>query len=105
MSQPKNILIFPGGSEIALEIRNALALEKSVSLFGASGDRFDSGAFLYAHYDSSVPKITDPEHCIEQLNRLVDEWNIDFIFPAHDDIGLFLSQNRGRINCTLLLPE
>lgn len=105
MARSLNVLLFPGGTEVAMEIREALAHEKSVALYGASGDPFDPGSHLYRNYDSALPWITEPERCIESLAGLVRRWGIDYVFPAYDDVGLFVSAHRDRVGCRVVLPD
>ena len=50
----KNILVFPCGSEIGLEIHNALKYSKDFKLFGGSSVD-DYGKFVYANYISDIP--------------------------------------------------
>jgi len=46
MSAKHNVLIFPAGSEIGLEIYHALKYSHHVEVFGASG-KSDHASFLY----------------------------------------------------------
>lgn len=85
-----NVLVFPCGSEIGLEIHAALAWQKDITLFGVSSVA-DHGEFTYRNYR----KINEHVHAvdfIDQLNKLVDEWGIDIIMPAHDSVFLRLSE-------------
>ena len=44
--EPKNVLVFPAGTEIAMEIHSALKYSRCVRLFGAS-DEPCHGEMLY----------------------------------------------------------
>ena len=45
----KNVLVFPCGSEIGLEIHNALKYSKDFNLFGGSSVD-DHGKYVYKNY-------------------------------------------------------
>ena len=87
-----NILVFPCGSEIGLEIHYALKDVSFITLIGASSVP-DHGKFVYENYREDVPFITDPAF-LPALNRIIEEEKIDFIFPALDSVVLMLSENR-----------
>jgi predicted ATP-grasp superfamily ATP-dependent carboligase len=105
MAKQIRVLVFPSGSEIAVEIRNSLKFEKSCKIFGATSDKYDSTPDMFNEFDNSVAMITNPEKCIADLNSLIEKWEIDFLFPAHDSVGLFLSENRTKIKCPLLMAS
>lgn len=97
------VLVFPCGSEIGLEIQQALRFDKTIELVGASS--VDShGRVVFENYDEQLPFISDPGF-IEALNALIARWDVDFIFPAYDDVLMALSHSRDKINATLLVPE
>ena len=53
-----NILVFPCGSEIGLEINKAFDGVKDVNLIGASSVP-DHGKFVYKKYTEDIPFIKD----------------------------------------------
>lgn len=89
----KNVLVFPCGSEIGLEIYRSLYASTHVELYGASSVS-DHGSYVYERYVDGVPFVDDPEF-IPALNKIIDEQKIDFIFPAHDSVVLKLAQAKG----------
>lgn len=94
------ILIFPAGTEIAFEIYHALKYSKFVTLYGATS--VDSHAeMLFSHYIKNIPFITDDDFIL-QFNKVLEENEIDYIYPAYDDVQLFLSQNENRLSAKLL---
>lgn len=95
-----NVLVFPCGSEIALEIHKALSPIRFIHLIGASGGD-DHGRFVFDDYIGDVPFFNDPA-CIVALNEIISEREIDFIFPAHDGVLFELSQARDQLNAPLL---
>ncbi len=99
----KNVLVFPCGSEIGLEIHNSLKFSKDFELIGASSVS-DHGKYVYKNYIENVPEIHD-EDFIDKLNHLIDENKIDFIIPAHDSVVLKLAQNQKRINAIVVTSD
>lgn len=100
MQKIRNILIFPGGTEIALEIRSALCHCKEIRLFSAGSDTSNHAPFAFArHY--LVPDIFSPG-CVESLNRIVIECDIDFIYPAYDDVLVFLAANSAELKAPVV---
>lgn len=99
--QQINLLVFPCGTEIALEIHRSLKSVPFINLFGASSVP-DHGKFVFANYTEELPFITD-EHFMEKLNQIIEKNNIQFIFPAYDSVGLFLSEHRENLKAELLI--
>lgn len=97
----KNILVFPCGSEIGLEIHRALGFNKMLKLYGGSSVDSNHGKYVFENYIDNIPQVEHPDF-IEQINLIITKYKIDFIFPAHDSVVLFLSENRHLINCTVV---
>lgn len=95
-----NVLIFPAGSEIGFEIYNALKFSKMLKVYGGTSVK-DHSQFVYKHLITGLPYLTD-ENFIEKLNIVLKENNIDFIYPAHDSVGLFLTEHLEEINATVV---
>ncbi|OEI75936.1 carbamoylphosphate synthase large subunit short form [Bacillus subtilis] len=96
----KNVLIFPCGSEIGLEVHNALKYVKGLTLYGGSSIK-DHGTYVYKNYIEGFPNI-DAEEFINFLNEMVSKFNIDFIIPAHDSVVLKLAQHQDSINAIVV---
>lgn len=103
MSEKQNILIFPAGTEIAFEIRDALQFSKFVRLFGATGPDCHAD-FVFSSCVSGLPYATDPA-VIDALNEVIDEYYIDYVYPAHDSALLMLSENRGSLHCPVVASD
>jgi hypothetical protein len=105
LPEKKNVLIFPAGSEIAIEIFHSLKYNLHFDIFGASG-KSDHAGFLYdaAHYSEDNYYIGAPDF-IEKFNALLTRWNIQFVFPTHDTITLFLKQNQEKLNAIVIGSE
>lgn len=99
----KNILVFPCGSEIGLEINNALKYSVHVELFGASSVN-DHGKFVYKNYIGNLPFVDD-KRFLQELSKVIKKYKIDFIYPAHDSIVLFLARNKKKLLCNIIGPE
>ncbi len=99
----RNVLIFPAGTEIGLEIYAALSLCKEVKLFAAGQSLSNHAELLYDAYHH-LPDIYT-EGWVEELIRLVEKLDIDYIFPAYDDVIVALSENRDRIPATIIAPS
>lgn len=96
----RNVLIFPAGTEIGLEIFNSLRYCKEVNLFGAGQDVPNHARFIYEDYHviSSIYENT----WIDELATLCNRLEIDYIFPAYDDIIVALSQNDKKIPAKII---
>ncbi|CAN5212873.1 ATP-grasp domain-containing protein [soil metagenome] len=94
------VLVFPCGSEIALEIERSLRYVKGIELWGASSTS-DHGEYVFENYVDGVPFVDD-EGFLDSINRIIDEHAIDFVFPAHDSAVLALAQRRHDLHATLL---
>lgn len=97
----KNVLVFPCGSEIALEINRALGFVKFLKLYGASSVGSNPGKYFFENYIDSIPHVDEPNF-IEVLNQVIKEYEIDFIFPAHDSVVLKLAEHADSIDCDIV---
>lgn len=96
----KNVLVFPCGTEIGLEINRALAHSIHFKLIGA-GSVEDHGSLVYAHYINDVPFVDDAEF-IPAIQAIVQQHNIHFIVPAHDSVVLKLAQHQGELGAEVI---
>ena len=94
------VLVFPGGTEIGLELRRALAELKEVRLAGAGSEQDRHGPFAYRDW-RTVLSVGEPGW-IDGLNAVVDELEIDVIFPGHDDVLLALAEHAGEIRAGIV---
>jgi carbamoyl-phosphate synthase large subunit len=88
---PFGVLVFPGGTEIGLEIRRSLSNLKEVELAGAGSGADRHGPFAYRRW-AVVPSVREPRW-LPALNNVVRELEIDFVIPAHDDALLALAEH------------
>jgi len=95
-----NILVFPCGSEIALEIHRSLKYSRHINLFGASSTE-DHGKFIYEQYIGNVPYF-DEHNFIPTINKIIEEYKIDAIYPAMDSVIAKFSEMSNMINCRII---
>ena len=96
----KNVLVFPCGSEIGLEVYRALKFSKDFHLIGGYSVS-DHGEFVYDDYIDNIPFIDD-ERFIDKLNCIIREYGIDMIIPAHDSVVLKLAQYSDKIDAIIV---
>lgn len=96
----RNVLVFPAGTEIGLEILNSLRHCKETRLFGAGQDVSNHGRFAYPEYHI-VPSIHE-DGWLEKLVELCRKLSIDYIFPAYDDVIVALSREQHRIPAVVI---
>lgn len=96
----KNVLIFPCGSEIGLEVNRALSKDIHFEMFGASSSP-DHGRFVYKNYIEGIPFV-DSEDFISAINAVCEKYSIDFIVPAHDSVVLKLAQNAEKLKAKVI---
>ena len=96
----RNVLIFPGGTEIGLEIYQALRLCKEVVLHSASQQVSNHAPFLYQSYHI-LPSINEPTW-LDELVKLCRDLGIEYIFPAYDDVLVELAKHRDEIPAVIL---
>ncbi len=98
MSLTKNVLIFPAGSEIGLEIYSSLKYSHHVKVYGASGKN-DHAAFVYPadYYIEDENLYVGRTDFIDRLNVYLLEYAISFIYPTHDTVANFLAEHQGEL--------
>lgn len=80
----KRVLVFPCGSEIALEVYRSLKNSIHFELIGANSVS-DHGRFVFENYIEGVPFVSD-EGFIPAMAEIVKRERIDFIYPAMDSV-------------------
>lgn len=97
-----NVLVFPCGSEIGLEIHKAAGMSTSITLYGGSSVS-DHGEYVYENYIDGLPNVDD-EDFVERINAVISKYDIEFVFPAHDSVVLKLAQafEEGLLACSVL---
>lgn len=97
-----NILVFPCGSEVALEINRALKDIPFITLWGASSVA-DHGKYMFRNYLEGLPMIY-AEDFLEKFNKILEEHRIDYVYPAMDQVVDVLSGKREALKAELIAP-
>lgn len=95
-----NVLIFPGGTEIGLEIWRSLKDCKDIRLYSAASDVSNHAPYVFARH-FIVPHV-DEKNWLESLNQIIIEQEIDYVFPAHDDAIVALAENADKIKARIV---
>lgn len=103
MNKKTNVLIFPAGEINSMELHDALSFNVNIEVFGASSVE-RHGAYVFKNYKGNLPLISD-ENFISEFNQLIDEWEIDFIFPTHDTIAMFLAENQEVLRARVIVSS
>ncbi|MGC9053598.1 MAG: ATP-grasp domain-containing protein, partial [Candidatus Hydrogenedens sp.] len=93
LKKPVRVMIFPGGTEIGLEIFRSLSYSQHIELFGATSLENDPGGMLFKHYYTGLPFVNERSF-LKRFCSLLEKLKIDFIFPAHDTAGLYLAEHQ-----------
>lgn len=99
-----NVLVFPCGSEIGLELWRSLSVSTHFTLFGASSVP-DHGRFVYERYHE-IESMADADAFPAEFNALLKTLAIDYVFPAHDAAVVRLAdlQDRGELWAEAVVP-
>jgi predicted ATP-grasp superfamily ATP-dependent carboligase len=99
----KRVGIFPAGTEIGLEINRALKYSTHFEIYGFTS-LADHSKYVYSKYVEGLPFYSD-EKFINELNKNIEKYSIDFIYPAHDDVQLFLTENAEKIKAVIVTSD
>ena len=94
------ILVFPAGTEIAFEIHNALKNSKFIKLYGATSVPCHA-SFVFEHCVDGLPFVDDPD-LIDKLNDVINRYDIDYVYPAHDSALLQLTREQNRLDAKVV---
>lgn len=98
--EPKNVLVFPAGTEIGMEIHAALKYSRFVKLYGGTSVKCHA-EMLFENCIEGFPFIDD-EGFIEYLNEVIDKYHIDYVYPAHDSALMTLTREQANIHCAVV---
>lgn len=96
----RNILVFPCGSEIGLDIYSSVCYSTYFHLIGGSSVD-DHGKFVYEDYISNIP-FANTEEFIPVLAQIVKERGIDAIYPAMDIVITILKEHESELGCRVI---
>ncbi|MTJ02265.1 ATP-grasp domain-containing protein [Idiomarina piscisalsi] len=96
----KKILVFPCGSEVALEIHRSMKFSTHFELVGGSSVD-DHGKFVFENYIADIP--FHHEGCfIPRMKEIIEEHSVDAIFPAMDAVANTLKQYESELGCRVI---
>ncbi len=96
----KNILVFPCGSEIALDIYQSVKYSTYFNLIGASSVD-DHGQYVYKDYIGNVPFSDDPRF-LPAIKDIISSRKIDAIYPAMDSVIALLKDHENELGCPVI---
>ena len=96
----KNILVFPCGSEIGLEIQRSLQYSVHINLFGASSID-DHCRYVCKNYISDLPFFDRPDF-ISCLKKVIVKYKIAAVYPAMDQVVAKLSMHEEELGCKVI---
>lgn len=96
----KNVLVFPCGSEIALEVYRSLKHSTYFNIIGANSVD-DHGRFVFENYIDGLPFIDD-ENFIIQFKNIIQKFKIDIIYPAMDSVITKLKSYENELGCIII---
>lgn len=93
--RPIRVLVLPGGTEIGLEVRAALARRRDIELHSAGIDAPGHAPYAFRRH-AVIPDLRG-EGWLDPLRELVAARGIDVILPGHDDAVLALAEAASEI--------
>lgn len=102
MAQKRNILVFPCGSEIALDIHSSVKYSTYFNLIGANSVD-DHGQYVFKDYIDGIPFVNDSAF-IPTLAKIVKDRNIDAIYPAMDTVITKTKLHEVELGCKVIAP-
>lgn len=103
MAEVRKVLVFPAGTEIAFEIHHALRYSKFVKLYGATSVACHAD-FVFENCVEGLPYVDEPG-LIDRLNQVIDEFAIDYVYPAHDSAVLTLTREQDRLHAKVVTSD
>ncbi|AYZ67547.1 ATP-grasp domain-containing protein [Burkholderia multivorans] len=80
-----NVLVYPAGTEIGLEIARSLSFSKHFNLVGANSIR-DHSDILFPTLICDLPDVRNKDALLSRISEIVEGHQIDLVFPAHDEV-------------------
>jgi len=96
----KRVLVFPGCTEIGLEIWKSLRYCKDIALCSAASDVSNHAPYVFKNH-FAVSDVHS-HNWIDILGEVVSKHEIDFIFPAHDDVVVALAENANKFSAGII---
>lgn len=95
----KKVIVFPGCTEIGLEICKSLKDCKDITLYSAASVNNHAPYVFRNHF--IVPEISR-NGWIDALNEIIEKHKIDYVFPAYDDVIVAMAENKHKISAGIV---
>jgi len=96
----KKVLVFPGGTEIGLEIWKSLRYCKDITIYSAGSDVSNHASYVFQNH-FIVPDVHS-NNWSNILSEIINKYEIDYIIPAHDDVIVALANNIDKFNAKII---
>lgn len=103
MNFHKRILVFPCGSEVALEIHRSLEYAVHFTLYGANSVD-DHGRFVYTNYIGGLPFLGTGGF-LSAFKEVINAHHIDAVYPATDSTIAFLKANEALLGVPVIASD
>jgi carbamoyl-phosphate synthase large subunit len=105
MESKTNVLIFPCGSGIGLEICQSLYQLRNFNIIGSSsiGSEPNPAIGWLDKYYGNLPLLVNENELVNDIQEIIEIEKINFIFPGYDDAIIFFTKNSNKLgNATVL---
>ena len=96
----KRVLVLNCGTLASTDINMSLRHNEEFEIWGASTNK-NHGIYVYEKYIEDIPNISDPDF-INILNKKIKEYDFKFVLAPHEDLALFLQENKDKINACIV---
>lgn len=104
----KNVLITSAGVATALNVISALRKSKIYDCNIIATDMSKDSAGLYLADDYYITPSAKDKHFLDEIEKIIKDENIDFIFPLHSSETLLFSKNLllfKKLNVGITIPD
>lgn len=99
----KRVLVLNCGTLASTDINMALRYNDEFEIWGASTSK-NHALYVYKNYIDDIPNISSPNF-IDVLNKKIEEYNFKFILAPHEDLAVFLQENKDKINACIVCSK
>ncbi len=92
----KRVLVLSCGALTGTDMNVALKDNEEFEIWGTSIYK-NHGVYVYKNYIDDIPKMNDVNF-ISILNKNIEKYDIKYIIPTHEDMCVFLQENKDKIN-------
>ncbi len=96
----KNILVFPCGSEVGLEVYEAFKNNVNFQLIGLSSVN-DHGSFIYENYIGGIDFVGS-QNFLNTIKKIIKERCIDIIYPTMDSVISYFKEHENELGIPIV---